>query len=79
MYSEPRLLPCGDCALAVEFGDEVDEAVNQRVLALDRRLSFLNIRGIVETVPTYRSLLIHYDPLSVTFPALKNLIVSHLG
>lgn len=47
----------------VEFGTIVDPAVSDRVLALDERLSGLSLPGMRELVPTYRSLLIHYDPL----------------
>ena len=58
----PRLLLAGDTALTVELGDSVDPAVNARVIALDRALADAKLAGIVETVPTYRSLQIHYDP-----------------
>jgi KipI family sensor histidine kinase inhibitor len=59
----PRLLDAGEAALVVEFGSEVDPATNERVLALDRALATLALPGLRETVPTYRSLMIHYDPL----------------
>jgi len=58
-----RFLLCGDTALAVEFGDGVDRGVSALVLALAERLARANIAGIVELVPTFRSLMIHYDPL----------------
>jgi len=35
----PRILPCGDSAVTVEFGDTVDAALNDRVLALDAALA----------------------------------------
>lgn len=66
----PRILPCGDTALTVEFGRVIDAALNAQVLALDRAVARAAIEGIVETVPTYRSLLVHYDPLTVGFDAL---------
>jgi KipI family sensor histidine kinase inhibitor len=66
---QPRILPCGDAALAVEFGRDIDPAVNARVLALDARVG--GVAGIVETVPTYRSLLVHYDPVAIDFDALE--------
>lgn len=64
-----RILPCGDAALAVEFGDTVDPALNARVLALDARLA--GLPGVIETVPTYRSALVHYDPLVASFATLS--------
>jgi KipI family sensor histidine kinase inhibitor len=57
-----RLLPCGDTGLCVEFGDGVDRRVSAQVLALADKLEAARVPGIVELVPTFRSLMIHYDP-----------------
>jgi KipI family sensor histidine kinase inhibitor len=70
LSSSPRILPCGDAALSVEFGSEIDPRLNARVLELDARLQGSS-DGIVETVPTYRSLLVHYDPTATDFESLK--------
>ena len=56
-----RFLPSGDTALTVEFGRDIDPSVNARVLALDARIA-AGVDGVLETVPTYRSLVVHYDP-----------------
>jgi KipI family sensor histidine kinase inhibitor len=69
--SPPRLLPSGDAAITVEFGRDIDDAVNRRVLALDRALARETVAGVTETVPTYRSLLVHYDPVAIGFDALS--------
>lgn len=58
-----RLLTAGDTALVVEFGDRIERGLNQKVLALARRIAELRISGIIETVPTFRSLMIYYEPL----------------
>lgn len=71
MPSHPRIVPCSEAALVVEFGDTIDEAVNGRVLGLDRAITQAKIDGLIETVPTYRSLLVHYDPLVLTFAELS--------
>ena len=71
-----RILPCGDSALTVEFGDRVDPALNDSVMALDRRLAARAIDGIVETVPTYRSLLVLFDPRVTGFDLLAPQIAS---
>lgn len=63
--SPPRFLPAGDGAVVVEFGSTVDEALSDRVMALDARIAEAGIAGVVETVPTYRSLLVTYDPLQI--------------
>ncbi|WP_026596797.1 5-oxoprolinase subunit PxpB [Methylobacterium sp. 77] len=61
----PRLLWCGDTALCVEFGDRIDPAANAAILALDRHVRDAQIPGLVEAVPTYRSLTLHVDPCAV--------------
>lgn len=66
----PRFLDAGETALVVEFGTTVDPAINDRVLALDAALVALKLDGVRETVPTYRSLMIHYDPLVIGRAAL---------
>src|SRR5882757_6697629 len=68
--SPPRLLPSGDSAITVEFSRNIDDAANRRVLALDRAHAAAPIAGVTETVPTYRSLLVHYDPVQIGFEAL---------
>ncbi|MTH66207.1 5-oxoprolinase subunit PxpB [Paracoccus shanxieyensis] len=60
-----RILPCGDQALTVQLSDRIDEAVNARVIALAAALDRAAIPGILEHVPTYRSLLVRYDPLTI--------------
>ena len=57
-----RFLPAGDTALIVEFGDSIDRAVSARVLRLSALVRAATLPGVVETVPTFRSLLVHYEP-----------------
>lgn len=72
-----RILPSGDAALVVEFGDTVDPGLNAAVLALDDALA--GQPGIVETVPTYRSLLVHYDPLATSFVQVSDRVHASLA
>jgi len=61
--ARPLFLDAGEAALVVEFGRSVDPAISDRVLALDAALAADPPEGLRELVPTYRSLMIHYDPL----------------
>ncbi len=65
MSHSPRILPVGEAAFTVEFGDRLDEQINRQVHALDAALSIQRFPGFVEMIPTYRSLLVMYDPLAV--------------
>ncbi len=79
IYSTPRFLPCGDAALLVEFGDEISMAANDRVRAFDAALSAAAMRGIVESVPAYRSLLVEYDPLQWSWAELCTRLADFTG
>lgn len=67
----PRIRSCGDAAVSVEFADTVDPVTNGLVLALDAALSAAPIPGVIETVPTYRSLLVHFDPVAADVDKLE--------
>lgn len=75
---KPRLVPLGDAALLVEFGREIDLAVNRRIHALDARLRAHQIPGVIENVPAYTSLLVHYDPLLLTYAQVFDWVSSQL-
>lgn len=62
---KPRFLDSGESALVVEFGSTVDPHISARVLALDAAMTKAALPGVRETVPTYRSLMVHYDPLRI--------------
>jgi len=70
IYGEPRLLPCGDRALSVELGDEISREVNARVLALEYLIQQKAPPGVTETVPSFRSLLVYYDPFVIGYEEL---------
>ena len=73
---KPRVLPCGDTALAIEFGDGIDRELSRAVVALGRRIGAAGLAGVVECVPTYRSLLVHYSPLETSAAVLCAEILS---
>jgi len=73
-----RFLSAGDRALVVEFGDQIDRSLSDDVLRLDANIRSSGLGGVVETVPTFRSLMVHYDPLVTTRADLEHAIVSVL-
>jgi inhibitor of KinA len=73
-----RFLSAGDRALVVEFGDRVDRDLSNEVLRLDARLRSSGLPGVVETVPTFRSLMVHYDPIATSRAELESAIASRL-
>ena len=69
-----RFLPAGDSAIAVEFGREIDLNINNQVAAMrtviEAAIDEGKLKGIVELVPTYGSLLVVYDQLAVGYAGL---------
>jgi KipI family sensor histidine kinase inhibitor len=73
-----RFLSAGDRALVVEFGEHVDRALSDDVLRLDASLRASGLVGVVETVPTFRSLMVHYDPMVTSRAELEPAIAGRL-
>ena len=70
-----RYLSCGDTAFTVEFGNEISPEINGQVMALHAAIGAAKgagkLPGVVETVPTMRSLMVTYDPLETTRAELQ--------
>ena len=76
----PRLLDAGDGAVTIEFGDQITSQLVGRVAALDKLLQAARERGelagVVETMPTFRSLTVLYDPLQSSRAALDPVLTA---
>ncbi|MCX8998373.1 5-oxoprolinase subunit PxpB [Rhizobiaceae bacterium BDR2-2] len=73
-----RILPCGDGALTVELSREIDTQTNARVIAFAQDIETSPIEGVREVVPTYRSLMVIYDPAVVRGRALAGQLLDRL-
>ncbi len=62
--------PAGDCAIAVEFKNEISEEVNNRVAILKASIENSRVIGMLECIPTYRSLTVRYNPCEISFEEL---------
>lgn len=60
-----RFLVAGDTAVVAEFGDCVERSLSERVLRLSASVRAAKLPGVIETVPTYRSLMVLHDPLRI--------------
>jgi KipI family sensor histidine kinase inhibitor len=63
-----RYLSCGDTAFTVEFGNEISPQINAEVMALHAAIGTAKaagrLKGVIETVPSIRSLMVIYDPMA---------------
>ena len=71
MDYEARILTLSDNAVTVQFGETIDPEINLRVQLAYKMINASGIRGIIELVPTYRSLSVYYDPAELSLSALK--------
>lgn len=76
MYSEPRFLPAGDQALVMELGDTFEEACSMAIRSLVASIRAEQVPGVTETIPSYRSILVLYDPMVSGFDVLVQALSS---
>lgn len=74
-----KILPMGDSALTIVFGNEIDPDTSRLVRVARRYLSKLNIEGVNEYVQTYATLLVHYRPVVIGYDELAARIRKELS
>ena len=75
LYDQPLFRMMGDRALLVELGDEISPSINEKVRELFLKLDRYPLDGLVELVPSYRSLMVVYDPLRIGLDRLREEIL----
>lgn len=69
----------GDCGLLVEYGEAIDPDINRKVRAMVIAMQKNMPDGVIEIIPTYRSILIYYDPLRANPSILKETLIALEG
>ena len=65
-----RIVSAGDSALVVEFEERIDPSINARAIQLADALQAAGLAGVLDIVPTFRSVAIYFDPLHTDGDAL---------
>ena len=65
IYDSIRYLYSGDQFLTIEIGDEMSLQANFKVIGADKAIKQAEIAGVIETLPGWRSMLLHYDSLKI--------------
>lgn len=76
MYDKIKYLKAGDKALVMEFGDSIAKDINAKISLALEKLKEINADGIVDILPTYRSILINYEPSKIKYKELLDLLKS---
>ncbi|MBB6218586.1 KipI family sensor histidine kinase inhibitor [Anaerosolibacter carboniphilus] len=70
MYKETKYLVAGDKALVLEFGNMISEEINSKVRGMMIAIKQRDMQGIIEMIPTYRSLMVQYNPSQINYQDL---------
>lgn len=74
--AEPVFVPMGDRGLLMELSTTINPEINQKIRALCDSLSVCAPMGVLEVIPTYRSLIISYDPVTASLEDLKRYLLA---
>ena len=67
MYDETKFIPAGDKSLVMEFGNSISPEINTEIRSMVTAIDESEFHGIEEVIPTYRSILIIYNPLIIDY------------
>ncbi|MBN17896.1 MAG: allophanate hydrolase [Chloroflexi bacterium] len=74
MNTELKFLSAGNQSLVTELGNTINNEINQNIRALTYSIEKNNIDGVIELIPSYRSIMINFDPLKLCILDLKKTI-----
>lgn len=72
MTSPPRIAPLGDAALTISFGTRIEPAVTDAVARSAAAFAAEPVRGVIEWVPGYTTLTVHFDPTATSILQLSD-------
>ena len=67
MYDKTKFIPAGDRGIVMEFGNSISPEINTKIRNMVMVIDKLKFPGIEEIIPTYRSIMIIYDPLTIGY------------
>jgi inhibitor of KinA len=72
MVTKTKYLLSGDRGLIIEFENKISEKIGTQVRSMMIAINLSDIKGIVEMIPSYRSLLVIYNPIVIDIIKLQN-------
>jgi KipI family sensor histidine kinase inhibitor len=74
--TDASISPLGDSAVTVKLGDGISESLSELVVRRSEAISKARIAGVSDVVPSYGSLTVHYDPLTISYSDVRKRILS---
>ena len=76
LLNKPIVRCVGDRGLLMELSATINPDASQKIRALCESLAICAPVGVVEVIPTYRSLIISYDPVRASLEDLKRYLLA---
>lgn len=76
VFEKAKFRIAGDRGLLVEYGETINPAVNQKVRSMTMVVEKNMPEGVKEIIPTYRSILVLYDPAVITPATLQETLTA---
>jgi inhibitor of KinA len=70
-----EIVPLGDCAITITFGNKIDERIHQQIQQFLHLFRRSKVVGVFECVPAYTSISIFYDPTMITYSQLEKKVL----
>lgn len=74
-----EFLKAGDSALIIEVGNNISPEINFKLKKITEYLDSLENDFIMDLLPTYKSMIVYYNPLKISFDSLKSMIEEGLN
>lgn len=74
MLKQPHIESLGCEALIIRFGDRIDPGITPRIRALSEKINALRINGLLDQVPAYTTLTLHFDARRTSYGDLQKQI-----
>ncbi|PLR80797.1 hypothetical protein CVD25_08115 [Bacillus canaveralius] len=60
-----EIIPLGDSAISIQFGNEISKEANEQVHLAARKLKAAPFPGMIDIVPAFHTLTLHYNPTAI--------------
>jgi KipI family sensor histidine kinase inhibitor len=74
--TSPVITPLGDSAVTLTFGNEISRTLSDHVVSAAAMIAKIPIAGVSDIVPSYGTLTVHYDPLTISYADLRRTLTS---
>jgi KipI family sensor histidine kinase inhibitor len=74
--SERRISPLGDSAITLTLGDGITGELSEKVVREADAITRSEILGVIDVIPAYASVTVHYDPMRIGYADLRSRLLA---